>query len=91
MESVAADCLDEFKKLHKHMKLSNYGSFFDIEMFCVICYHLHNFKNVKNTHGGVLLLLKLQANHKVILLEFDLIALSSLIITVNQIWTGTVC
>ena len=85
MESVAADCLDEFKKLHKHMKLSNYGSFFDIEMFCVICYHLHNFKKVKNTHRGVLLLLKLQANHKVILLEFDLIALSPLIITVNQI------
>ena len=25
-----------------------------------ILYHLHNLKNVKNTHGGVLLLLKLQ-------------------------------
>ena len=25
-----------------------------------IWYHLHNFKNVKNTHGGVLLLVKLQ-------------------------------
>ena len=29
-------------------------------MFCVIWYHLHNLKNVKNTHGGVLLLVKLQ-------------------------------
>ena len=25
-------------------------------MRCAIWYHLHNFKNVKNTHGGVLLL-----------------------------------
>ena len=30
-------------------------------MFCVIWYRLYNFKNVKNTHGGVLLLVKLQA------------------------------
>ena len=28
------------------------------EMRCAIWYHLNNFKNVKNTHGGVLLLLK---------------------------------
>ena len=27
---------------------------------CVIWYHLYNFRNVKNTHGGVLLLAKLQ-------------------------------
>ena len=26
-----------------------------------IWYHLHNLKNVKNTHGGVLLLVKLHA------------------------------
>ena len=26
-----------------------------------IWYHLYNLKNVKNTHGGVLLLVKLQA------------------------------
>ena len=25
-------------------------------MFCTIWYHLYNLKNVKNTHGGVLLL-----------------------------------
>ena len=32
----------------------------DLVMFCTIWYHLYNFKNVKNTHGGVLLLVKLQ-------------------------------
>ena len=31
-------------------------------MHYVIWYHLHNLKNVKNTHGGVLLLVKLQAS-----------------------------
>ena len=35
-------------------KLSN------IEMLCAILYHLYNLKNVKNTHRGVLLLIKLQ-------------------------------
>ena len=30
-------------------------------MFCTIWYHLYNLKNVKNTHGGVLLLVQLQA------------------------------
>ena len=29
-------------------------------MFCAIWYHLYSLKNVKNTHGGVLLLVKLQ-------------------------------
>ena len=28
-------------------------------MRCAIWYHLYNLKNVKNTHGGVLLLVKL--------------------------------
>ena len=31
------------------------------EMRWAICYHLHNLKHVKNTHGGVLLLVKLHA------------------------------
>ena len=31
------------------------------QMFCAIWYHLHNLKNVKNTHGGMSLLVKLQA------------------------------
>ena len=30
-------------------------------MLCAIWYHLYNLKNVKNTHGGVLPLVKLQA------------------------------
>ena len=32
-----------------------------IVMRCAIWYHLYNLKTVKNTHGGVLLLVKLQA------------------------------
>ena len=32
-----------------------------IVMRCTIWYHFYNLKNVKNTHGGVLLLVKLQA------------------------------
>ena len=28
---------------------------------CAIWYHLYNLKNVENTHGGVLILVKLQA------------------------------
>ena len=38
-------------------------------MLCAIWYHLYNLKNVKNTHGGVLLLVKLQASLKVTLLH----------------------
>ena len=30
-------------------------------MLCAIWYNLYNLKNVKKTHGGVLLLVKLQA------------------------------
>ena len=30
------------------------------ETLCAICYHFYNFKNVKNTHGEVLPLVKLQ-------------------------------
>ena len=33
-------------------------------MFCAIRYHLYNSKNVKNTHGGVLLLVSLQIYQK---------------------------
>ena len=31
-------------------------------MHCASWYHLYNFKNVKSTHGGVLILVKLQAS-----------------------------
>ena len=34
---------------------------FVYEMLCAIWHHLYNLKKVKNTHGGVLLLVKLQA------------------------------
>ena len=34
---------------------------FTYVMFCAIWYFLYNLKNVKNTHGGVLFLVKLQA------------------------------
>ena len=40
-----------------HADASDHDSYV---MRCTIWYHLHNFKNVKNTHGGVLLLVKLQ-------------------------------
>ena len=30
-------------------------------MFCAIWYHFYNLKNLENTHGGVLFLVKLQA------------------------------
>ena len=33
-----------------------------VVMFCTIWYHWYNLKNVKNTHGGMLLLVKLQAS-----------------------------
>ena len=32
-------------------------------MFCSIWYYLYNFKNMKNTHGGVLTLLKVALLH----------------------------
>ena len=41
------------------MKMIYFFAF--IGMLCVIWYHLYNFKNVKNTYGGVLLLGKSQA------------------------------
>ena len=34
-------------------------------MLCAIWYHLYNLKNTKNTHGAVLLLVKLQAKSSV--------------------------
>ena len=40
----------------------HYKSMFSsYEMLCAIWYHLYNLKNVKNTLGGMLLLVKLQA------------------------------
>ena len=33
-------------------------------MFCAILYHLCNLKKMENTHGGVLILVKLHAFHR---------------------------
>ena len=50
-----------------HLKMSVFPGFFIIGQFLryviryAIWYHLYNLKNVTNTHGGVLLLVKLQA------------------------------
>ena len=33
-------------------------------MLCAIWHHLHNFKKVKNTHEGMLLLVKMQASKR---------------------------
>ena len=38
-------------------------------MFCAIWYHLYNLKNIKNTNGGVLLLVRLQALLQITLLH----------------------
>ena len=37
------------------------GKYKTFLMLCAIWYHLHNLKNVKNTHGVMLILVKLQA------------------------------
>ena len=47
-------CHGRVKIMVEHLKLT-------IVMRCAIWYHLHYLKNVKNTHGRVLLLEKLQA------------------------------
>ena len=43
-------------------KVTNYNTIYQlIVTLYAIWYHLYNLKNVKNTHGGVLHLVKLQA------------------------------
>ena len=42
-------------------KLRSLFKCFLFVMRCAIWYYLYNLKNVKNTHGGVLILVKLQA------------------------------
>ena len=44
-------------------------NYFKYVMLCAIWYHLYNLKNVKNTHGGVLLLVKPATLLKVTLLR----------------------
>ena len=52
-------CLVQYEK-RINCKKSNTDSNISHQTLCAIWYHLHNLKNVKNTHGGVLLLVKLQ-------------------------------
>ena len=51
---------DEF-----NTKISSVSQIKAIETLCAIWYHLYNTKNMKNTFGGMLLLVKLQVtfNH----------------------------
>ena len=44
-------------------------------MRCAIWYHLYNFKNVKNTHGGVLLLVPNCATHDILSCHFQVTAI----------------
>ena len=37
---------------------------------CAIYYHLYNLKNMKNTHGGLLILVKLRADSSMCVLLF---------------------
>ena len=52
----------QFKKREIHQWRS---VTFSKMMRCAIRYHFHNLKNVKNTRGGVLILVKLQASQMV--------------------------
>ena len=59
----------ELKMLQHENKKQGFAEVY--VMGCAIWYHLHNLKNLKNTHGGVLILVKLQA--KVTLLKLTLL------------------
>ena len=45
-------------------------------MLCPIWYHLYNYKDVKNTHGGVLLLVKLKPKRKILALRSHIVDLN---------------
>ena len=44
-----------------HIPLTHFRSMVSFVVRCAIWYQLYNLKNMKNTHGGVLILEKLQA------------------------------
>ena len=51
-----------YMKCYAGLKWVNIQNFnMKIVMLCAIWHHLYNLKNVKNTHGGVILLVMLQA------------------------------
>ena len=41
-------------------------------MLCAICYHSHNFKKVKNTHKGALVLVKLASTATLLLVTLSM-------------------
>ena len=43
------------------------------EILCAIWYHLYNLKSVKNTHGGMILLVKLQTSSMVVFHVFQIV------------------
>ena len=48
-------------RLYHHCSNQQCNSVLNMWCFCAIWYNLYDLKNVKNTHGGMLLLVKLQA------------------------------
>ena len=60
-------CIVYFSTELKLVRLWNKKKY--LVVFCAIWYHLYNLKNVKNTHGGVLLLVKPATLLKVTLLH----------------------
>ena len=61
MTNVQSTDLLSYRNTQKYLSLSFCLYFILFVMRCTIWYHLYNFKNVKNAHGEVLLLVKLQA------------------------------
>ena len=52
------------KTEHRFTRLYRHQRYYLCRLYVLLCtiwYYLHNFKNVKNTHEGVLLLVKFQA------------------------------
>ena len=62
-ESLFTICHQNIQNFYKHVEI-RVNSFFNEQhvMRCAIWYLLYNSKNVKNTHGGVLILVKLQVS-----------------------------
>ena len=58
-------------EFNKAMKLVFFLWILEIyAMFCAIWNHSYNFKNMKNTHGGVLLLVELQLFSRILAFNF---------------------
>ena len=57
LQNVSATALSWFPSDTAHFKFVNIYTYV---MLCAIWYNLYNLKNAKCTHGGVLLLVKLQ-------------------------------